>query len=57
MQSYLLKLAHSYCLVFRFSDMLADVGGDPTTTNLYLGNLSPRLTEPVLTEMFGRLVQ
>lgn len=35
-------------------DMLADVGGDPTTTNLYLGNLSPRLTEPVLTEMFGR---
>merc|ERR1719400_3050957 len=37
-----------------FSDMLADVGGDPTTTNLYLGNLSPRLTEPVLTEMFGR---
>merc|ERR1719309_1294137 len=37
-----------------FSDMLADVGGDPTTTNLYLGNLSPRLTEPVLTEMFGK---
>jgi len=35
-------------------DMMADVGGDPTTTNLYLGNLSPRLTEPVLTEMFGR---
>ena len=43
-------------LTFRFSDMLADVGGDPTTTNLYLGNLSPRLTEPVLTEMFGRFV-
>ena len=42
--------------MFRFSDMLADVGGDPTTTNLYLGNLSPRLTEPVLTEMFGRFV-
>ena len=37
--------------------MLADVGGDPTTTNLYLGNLSPRLTEPVLTEMFGRFVE
>lgn len=35
-------------------DMLADVGGDPTTTNLYLGNLSPRLSEAALTEMFGR---
>ena len=35
-------------------DDMADVGGDPTTTNLYLGNLSPRLSEPVLTEMFGR---
>jgi len=35
-------------------DMLADVGGDPTSTNLYLGNLSPRLSEPALTEMFGR---
>jgi len=35
-------------------DMLADVGGDPTTTNLYLGNLSPRLSEAALTEMFGK---
>ena len=48
---------YTVCIfLLRFSDMLADVGGDPTTTNLYLGNLSPRLTEPVLTEMFGRLV-
>ena len=36
------------------SDMMADVGGDPTSTNLYLGNLSPRLTETALAEMFGR---
>lgn len=28
--------------------------GDPTTTNLYLGNLSPRLTEQGMLEMFGR---
>lgn len=35
-------------------DMMADVGGDPTTTNLYLGNLSPKLTEIALTEMFGK---
>ena len=36
------------------SDMMSDVGGDPTSTNLYLGNLSPRLTETSLAEMFGR---
>ena len=28
--------------------------GDPNTTNLYLGNLSPRLTEQQLLELFGR---
>lgn len=35
-----------------------DVGsfdnGDPTTTNLYLGNLNPKLTEQQLMEIFGR---
>ena len=36
------------------SDMMADVGGDPTSTNLYLGNLSPRLTESALADMFGK---
>ena len=36
------------------SDMMGDVGGDPTSTNLYLGNLSPRLTESALADMFGR---
>jgi len=36
------------------ADMMADVGGDPSSTNLYLGNLSPRLSETALTEMFGR---
>ena len=36
------------------SDMMGDVGGDPTSTNLYLGNLSPRLTESSLADMFGR---
>ncbi len=28
--------------------------GDPNTTNLYLGNLSPRLTEQQLMELFGK---
>ncbi|XP_076053103.1 U2 snRNP-associated SURP motif-containing protein isoform X2 [Oratosquilla oratoria] len=28
--------------------------GDPTTTNLYLGNLSPKITEQRLMELFGR---
>ena len=28
--------------------------GDPNTTNLYLGNLSPRLTEQQLLELFGK---
>ncbi|XP_037089762.1 U2 snRNP-associated SURP motif-containing protein-like [Pollicipes pollicipes] len=28
--------------------------GDPTTTNLYLGNLSPKLSEQRLMEIFGR---
>jgi U2-associated protein SR140 len=45
-----------------FSSYLGDVGdkigshdtGDPNTTNLYLGNLSPRLTEQQLLELFGK---
>ena len=28
--------------------------GDPNTTNVYLGNLSPKLTEQELMEMFGK---
>ena len=44
------------------SPYLGDIGekigshdtGDPNTTNLYLGNLSPRLTEQQLLELFGR---
>lgn len=28
--------------------------GDPTTTNLYLGNLNPKITEQQLMELFGR---
>lgn len=28
--------------------------GDPTTTNIYLGNLSPKITEQQLMEIFGR---
>ncbi|KAI8438904.1 hypothetical protein MSG28_011233 [Choristoneura fumiferana] len=39
-------------------DMLPDVGsydtGDPNTTNLYLGNLNPNITEQQLMEIFGR---
>lgn len=28
--------------------------GDPSTTNLYLGNLNPKITEPQLMDIFGR---
>lgn len=28
--------------------------GDPNTTNIYLGNLSPKITEKELMELFGR---
>lgn len=28
--------------------------GDPNTTNIYLGNLSPKITEQELMELFGR---
>ena len=31
-----------------------DASGDPTTTNVYLGNLSPKLTEQELMELFGK---
>ncbi|XP_060536937.1 U2 snRNP-associated SURP motif-containing protein isoform X2 [Cylas formicarius] len=38
--------------------MRGDVGsfdnGDPNTTNLYLGNLNPKISEPQLMEIFGR---
>ncbi|XP_063395659.1 U2 snRNP-associated SURP motif-containing protein [Cydia fagiglandana] len=39
-------------------ELLPDVGsydtGDPNTTNLYLGNLNPKITEQQLMEIFGR---
>ncbi|XP_063827343.1 U2 snRNP-associated SURP motif-containing protein [Ostrinia nubilalis] len=39
-------------------DAIADIGsydtGDPNTTNLYLGNLNPKITEQQLMEIFGR---
>ncbi|KAL4716875.1 hypothetical protein ACJJTC_012686 [Scirpophaga incertulas] len=39
-------------------DNIPDVGsydtGDPNTTNLYLGNLNPKITEQQLMEIFGR---
>ncbi|XP_013176559.1 PREDICTED: U2 snRNP-associated SURP motif-containing protein [Papilio xuthus] len=39
-------------------DTIPDIGsydtGDPNTTNLYLGNLNPKITEQQLMEIFGR---
>ncbi|XP_013149692.1 PREDICTED: U2 snRNP-associated SURP motif-containing protein, partial [Papilio polytes] len=39
-------------------DSIPDIGsydtGDPNTTNLYLGNLNPKITEQQLMEIFGR---
>ncbi|KAL1493358.1 hypothetical protein ABEB36_011427 [Hypothenemus hampei] len=38
--------------------MRGDIGsfdnGDPNTTNIYLGNLNPKLSEPQLMEIFGK---
>ena len=35
-------------------DSLADIDGDPSSTNIYLGNISPRLAESELTKLFGK---
>jgi U2-associated protein SR140 len=35
-------------------DILADTNGDPSSTNIYLGNISPKLSEQTLTQLFGR---
>ncbi|KAB0801313.1 hypothetical protein PPYR_05667 [Photinus pyralis] len=41
-------------LFLRCGDLGSFDNGDPTTTNLYLGNLNPKITEPQLMEIFGR---
>ncbi|CAD7077160.1 unnamed protein product [Hermetia illucens] len=38
----------------RDSDVGSFDNGDPNTTNLYLGNLSPKISEQQLMELFGR---
>jgi hypothetical protein len=54
----LLILIYSYFIGDRHRGGIGDAGshdtGDPSTTNLYLGNLSPRLTEKELMELFGK---
>ncbi|XP_066155445.1 U2 snRNP-associated SURP motif-containing protein [Euwallacea fornicatus] len=40
--------------LFMRGDMGSFDNGDPNTTNIYLGNLNPKLTEPQLMEIFGR---
>lgn len=39
---------------FREVEMGSFDNGDPNTTNLYLGNLSPKISEQQLMELFGR---
>lgn len=39
---------------FREVEMGSFDNGDPNTTNLYLGNLCPKISEQQLMEMFGR---
>lgn len=41
-------------LFMRSGDVGSFDNGDPTTTNLYLGNLNPKITEQQLMEIFGR---
>lgn len=41
-------------LFLRSGDLGSFDNGDPTTTNLYLGNLNPKITEQQLMEIFGR---
>ncbi|XP_030755965.1 U2 snRNP-associated SURP motif-containing protein [Sitophilus oryzae] len=41
-------------LFMRCGDIGSFDNGDPNTTNLYLGNLNPKITEPQLMEIFGR---
>ncbi|CAH0562288.1 unnamed protein product [Brassicogethes aeneus] len=41
-------------LFMRSGDIGSFDNGDPTTTNLYLGNLNPKITEQQLMEIFGR---
>ncbi|CAH1965100.1 unnamed protein product [Acanthoscelides obtectus] len=41
-------------LFMRTGDIGSFDNGDPTTTNLYLGNLNPKITEQQLMEIFGR---
>ncbi|CAG9759602.1 unnamed protein product [Ceutorhynchus assimilis] len=40
--------------LFMRGDLGSFDNGDPNTTNIYLGNLNPKLTEPQLMEIFGR---
>ena len=57
-----LPTASAASIASKESSYLGDIGdkigshdtGDPNTTNLYLGNLSPRLTEQQLLELFGK---
>ncbi|KAK9889205.1 hypothetical protein WA026_004485 [Henosepilachna vigintioctopunctata] len=41
-------------LFMRGGDLGSFDNGDPTTTNIYLGNLNPKITEQQLMEIFGR---
>ncbi|XP_044257591.1 U2 snRNP-associated SURP motif-containing protein isoform X2 [Tribolium madens] len=41
-------------MFLRSGDLGSFDNGDPTTTNLYLGNLNPKITEQQLMEIFGR---
>ncbi|CAG9816756.1 unnamed protein product [Phaedon cochleariae] len=41
-------------LFMRSGDIGSFDNGDPNTTNLYLGNLNPKITEQQLLELFGR---
>ncbi|KAJ8923649.1 hypothetical protein NQ315_010229 [Exocentrus adspersus] len=41
-------------LFMKSGDIGSFDNGDPTTTNLYLGNLNPKITEQQLMEIFGR---
>ena len=53
-----LKIVINFCIISADEYRIPGLGsfdtGDPNTTNIYLGNLNPKMTEPQLCQIFGK---